>query len=142
MVTSALFGVLYFAWKVAGLPFAPFDTFDWLARVLPGRVIAFGIGTTVTVIRALNLGPIYATAKMTEQAMAIIGLFVAAVVGAVILFVILRTVRGRYGVTLGLALGIVVGFPVMLVSVHASDTASVGTVARAVWILTAFVVWA
>lgn len=56
MVTAALIGTLFLGWKVAGLPFVPFDVFDWLARVLPGRVLAFGIGTMVTVIRALNLG--------------------------------------------------------------------------------------
>jgi hypothetical protein len=63
MVTAALLGILYFGWRVAGLPFVPFDMFDWLTRVLPGRVIAFGIGSMVTMIRALNLGPTAATAK-------------------------------------------------------------------------------
>jgi hypothetical protein len=32
------------AWKVAGLPFVPFDVFDWMTRILPGQVLAFGIG--------------------------------------------------------------------------------------------------
>jgi hypothetical protein len=58
MVTAALLGILYFGWRVAGLPFVPFDMFDWLTRVLPGRVIAFGIGAMVTMIRALNVGPL------------------------------------------------------------------------------------
>ena len=35
----------------------PFDVSDWTTRVLPGRLIAFGIGTMVTVIRVLDLGP-------------------------------------------------------------------------------------
>jgi hypothetical protein len=38
-------GNFLFGWRVAGLPFVPFDTFDWLTRVLPGRLMAFGIGT-------------------------------------------------------------------------------------------------
>jgi hypothetical protein len=41
MLTAALIGIFFFAWRVAGLPFVPFDTFDWQTRVLPGRVIAF-----------------------------------------------------------------------------------------------------
>ena len=57
LVTMALVGTLFFGWSVAGLPFVPFDVFDWLTRVLPGRLIAFGIGTMVSVIRTLNLGP-------------------------------------------------------------------------------------
>src|ERR671918_1670387 len=80
MLTAALTRILFFARRVAGLPFVPFDTFDWLTRVLPGRLIAFGIGTMVSVIRLLNLGPISSTAKAAEQAMAIAIMFIAGVV--------------------------------------------------------------
>jgi DMSO/TMAO reductase YedYZ molybdopterin-dependent catalytic subunit len=141
MVTAALLGVLYFGWRVAGLPFVPFDTFDWLTRVLPGRIIAFSIGAMVTIIRALNLGPTAATAKMAEQAIAVIGLFIAGIVGGVILFAILRAIRSIYGLVLGLALGVALGVPVMLISLSASETASVGPAARVVWVLVAFLGW-
>src|SRR3954470_8556288 len=80
MVTVALLGIAFAGWKIAGLPFVPFDSFDWLARVLPGRVLGFGIGTMVAVIGALHLGPISETAKTAEHAMAIVGSFVVAVV--------------------------------------------------------------
>ena len=63
MLTASLIAVFYLAWKVAGLPFVPFDVFDWMTRILPGQVLAAGIGALVTVIRALNLGPTAATAK-------------------------------------------------------------------------------
>ncbi len=141
MLTAALIGILFFAWRVAGMPFVPFDTFDWLTRVLPGRLIAFGIGTMVSIIRVLNLGPIASTAKMGEQAIAIAILFIAGVVGGVILFLVLRATRSRYGLTVGLALGVVFGFPAMLISLHASTTANVGPGAGAVWVLAAFLVW-
>lgn len=123
------------------MPFVPFDTFDWLTRVLPGRLIAFGIGTMVSIIRVLNLGPIAATAKMAEQAVAIVILFIAGVVGGVILFLVLRATRSRYGLTVGLVLGVVLGVPAMLISLHASATANVGPGAGAVWVLAAFLVW-
>ncbi len=123
MLTAALIGILFFAWRVAGMPFVPFDTFDWLTRVLPGRLIAFGIG------------------KMAEQAIAIAILFIAGVVGGVILFLVLRATRSRYGLTVGLALGVVFGFPAMLISLHASATANVGPGAGGVWVLAAFLVW-
>jgi enoyl-[acyl-carrier-protein] reductase (NADH) len=42
---------------VVGLPFAPFDIFDWMIRVLPGLVIALGIVTMVAAIRASHFGP-------------------------------------------------------------------------------------
>src|SRR4029077_2489964 len=63
MLTASLIAVFYLAWKAAGLPFVPFDVFDWMTRILPGQVIAVGIGAMVTVIRALNLGPTAAAAK-------------------------------------------------------------------------------
>jgi DMSO/TMAO reductase YedYZ molybdopterin-dependent catalytic subunit len=141
MLTAALMGILFFAWRVAGLPFVPFDVFDWTTRVLPGRLIAFGIGTMVTVIRALNLGPTAETAKLAEQTMAVAGLFLTGVIGGAILFAILGALRRGYGIALGLALGIILGIPIMLISVQASQTASVGPEARAIWVLLAFVVW-
>src|SRR6516162_7972071 len=90
LVTIALIGTLFFGWSVAGLPFVPFDVFDWLTRILPGRLIAFGIGTMVSVIRTLNLGPTSEIAKLAEQVMAIAAIFIAGVVGGTVLFVVLR----------------------------------------------------
>ncbi len=81
MLTAALIAVFYAAWKLAGLPFVPFDVFDWMTRVLPGPVISFGIHSMVTVIRALHVGPTSVVAKAVEQAMGIAGLFVTGIVG-------------------------------------------------------------
>ncbi len=141
MVTVALIGVLFFGWRVAGLPFVPFDTFDWLTRVLPGRVIALGIGTMVTVIRAFNLGPTSETAKTAEQTMAVAGLLVSGIIGGMILFGIVRATRTRKAVILGLALGIVIGIPAMAISLRESQIASVGPITRAIWVSGAFLVW-
>jgi len=141
MLTAALIGTLFFAWRVAGLPFVPFDVFDLVTRVLPGGLIAVGIGTMVTLIRALDLGPTAASAKTAEQAMAITGVFIAGLVGGVILFLILRAARRGNGLTVGLALGVVLGVPAMFITLHASNTASVGPVASAIWVLGAFLVW-
>jgi len=141
MVTAALVGIFFAGWKIAGLPFVPFDSFDWLTRVLPGTVLGFGIGIMVDVIRALHLGPTSETAKTAEHVIAIAGLFVMGVAGGAILFSILRTNRKVHPVFLGLVLGIVVGVPAMLISVHASETATVDPALRAVWILVAFLAW-
>ena len=110
MVTAALVGILFAGWKIAGLPFVPFDFFDWLTRILPGRILSVGIGTMVTVIRALHLGPTSATAKTAERAIAIGVLFVIGVAGGAILFSILRTSRKVHPVFFGLVLGMVVRF--------------------------------
>ena len=141
MVTAALIGILFAGWKIAGLPFVPFDSFDWLTRVLPGRVLGFGIGIMVDAIRALHLGPTSETAKTVEHAISITGLFVIGIVGGAILFSILRTRPKAHPVFLGLVLGIVVAVPAMLISTQSSETATVDPGLRAVWILLVFAAW-
>jgi DMSO/TMAO reductase YedYZ molybdopterin-dependent catalytic subunit len=141
MLTAALIGIFFFAWKAVGLPFVPFDAFDWQTRVLPGRIIAFGIGSMVAVIRVLNLGPTSTTAKTAEQAMAIAEMFITGVVGGFIVFLILRSARRVHGFAVGLALGFVLGLPAVLITLRGSETTSVGPWAGAVWVLAAFVVW-
>jgi len=141
MLTAALIAIFYAAWKLTGLPFVPFDIFDWLTRVLPGRVIASGIDRMVTVIRALNLGPTAVVAKMVEQAMGVAGLFITGVMGGAVLFGIVRALRGRYAYPLGLALGAAVGVPVLLISHSLARTAGAAPAAGALWILVAFLAW-
>jgi hypothetical protein len=75
MLTVALIAVFLAGLRLAGLPFVSFDVFDWISRVLPGRVTGLGIGTMVAAIRALHVGPTSVVAKHIEQAMGIAGLF-------------------------------------------------------------------
>nr|MBA3534288.1 molybdopterin-dependent oxidoreductase [Ardenticatenales bacterium] len=63
--------LFYLGNKALGLPFVPFDLFDWLARVLPGDVITIGIDAIVKTIGALNLGDTSSAAKFLEQLMAL-----------------------------------------------------------------------
>src|SRR5262249_13437651 len=80
------------------------------------------------------LGPTAETAKLAEQTMAVAGLFLTGVIGGAILFAVLGGLRRGYGIAFGLALGIILGIPIMLIIVQASQTASVGTGARRVWV--------
>ena len=130
MVTAALVAIFFVGWKIAGLPFVPFDSFDWLTRVLPGKVLGFGIGIMVDFIRALHLGPTSETAKTLEHAIAIAGLFLIGVAGGAILFSILRARRKEHAVFLGVALGIVLAVPAMLISAYTSETSTVDPALR------------
>ncbi len=75
VLASILFGALTalpvmalsYLGQTAGLPFAPFDFFDWLARTLPGDIITAGIDAMVDTIRAINIGPTSEVAKPVEQ---------------------------------------------------------------------------
>jgi Oxidoreductase molybdopterin binding domain len=141
MVTAALIAVLYFGWTVIGLPFAPFDIFDWLTRVLPGSVIGAGIHTMVAVISGLHFGPTANTAKAAEQAMGIVGLLLTGLVAGTILYGIIRAWRGRYAVGLGLVFGLALGVTVALISHRAGRTATTPPAANALWLVAIFLLW-
>jgi DMSO/TMAO reductase YedYZ molybdopterin-dependent catalytic subunit len=91
LTSLPVMALLYLGEQFAGLPFVPFDLFDWLARVLPGDIITLGIDSIVRLIRTLNLGPISELAKLIEQLLAL-GIFIAIgfVFGAVIAWAIRR----------------------------------------------------
>jgi len=141
MLTASLISVFYFAWKVAGLPFIPFDVFDWMTRILPGQVLAAGIDAMVMVIRRFNLGPTAAAAKTAEHAIAIGGVFFTGLIAGTILFSITQALRGRYARTLGLALGIAMGVPVALISHTTGQSASTGAGLSTVWVMGAILLW-
>src|SRR5262245_12420729 len=124
MLTAALIAVFYLAWRMAGLPFVAFDVFDWMARTLPGSVIAFGIDAMVSVIRALHLGPTAETAKTAEKMMAIAGLLVTGAIARTGLFAILRAFRGNSPSLLGVTSRVVVGAPVALICPTGGQTAT------------------
>ncbi len=99
-----LIALLYLGSKVAGLPFVPFDLFDWLARVLPGSVINIGIDSMVRLISSLGLGPISATAKTLEQTAGVLLVIAGGVVVGVLMALGIRRTKWS-GTTIGSALG-------------------------------------
>ncbi|MDP6513609.1 MAG: molybdopterin-binding oxidoreductase, partial [SAR202 cluster bacterium] len=87
LLTSALIALMYVADEWADLAFVPFDLFDWIAGILPGPVITFGIDLLIDTMLGLGLS-IANTAKTAEQALAI-GQFLGIGIGiGVVLFAI------------------------------------------------------
>lgn len=140
LLTAPLIALFYLGWKLAGLPFAPFDIFDWMARTLPGSIITFGIDTMVKVIRALNVGSTAAVAKTAEQTMAIAVFFVGGVVTGAVLFAILR-VSARSPQRVGMIAGAVVGVAVVLVSRNLDRATTTDQTVGGLWILAASAIW-
>ena len=141
MLTAALLAILYLARQVAGLPFVPFDAFDWLARTLPGAMVTFGIDTMVGIIRGLDLGETSTVAKIAEQIMAIGGVWVVGIVAGAGLFGWLRWRESRPWHLPGIILGALIGIPLLIVSLRINQTAAAGSVVSALWILAAFLGW-
>jgi DMSO/TMAO reductase YedYZ molybdopterin-dependent catalytic subunit len=121
-----------------GLPAYPLDLFDWLARTLPGPIIAFGISTMVTVIGLLHLGPTASTAKLAEQIMGlVIFVLIGALFGAILAFI----ARRRPGKTAddGMRGGVVLAL--LMALVEASLGFSSGFLVTIIWLAILFPAW-
>jgi DMSO/TMAO reductase YedYZ molybdopterin-dependent catalytic subunit len=141
LLTAALIAVFYTGWRLADLPFVPFDVFDWTTRILPGAFIEFVIGAMVAVIRGLHLGPTSVVAKIIEQSIGIVGLFLTGVVAGAVLFSVLRALRNRYAYVSGLVLGLIAAVPAVLISSFLNKSEAAPPVVSALWIIFVFACW-
>lgn len=87
-----LLGLFFLAYQVANLPFVPFDVFDWVARVLPGDLVTFGIDSVVSFVRLFNIGRTDQASKTVEQILALIMFVVGgAILGLIIAWLVNRS---------------------------------------------------
>jgi DMSO/TMAO reductase YedYZ molybdopterin-dependent catalytic subunit len=124
-----------------GAPSIPYSIFEWLTRVLPGRLVIFGLETTLHVLEAVGLN-IKDTGKAAEIALALTGLLVTgAVVG--LLFFVLVTSEDRLRVTrIGEALGVALGVACYVIALASSPPATFSShVVWALWIVGSVFVW-
>ncbi len=139
ILSAPFIATSYLGWKLAGLPFVPFDLFDWIARALPGSIVTFGIEAGVVILRVLHAGSTSAAAKTAEQAMAMSAFVAAAAVIGALMFGLLR-LSGETALLPGGVLGVFAGGGTLIVehqlrrieSHAATDTA---------WILGTFLAW-
>lgn len=143
LLAPPLMALLYLADRVLGLPFLPFDLFDWMARILPGAVISFGINLMVTIIATFNLGETSSTAKAAEQLMGL-GLFLALTTAAAAIFFALLGrfwQRAQVPWMAGAALGLALALPLLLISQSVNVTATADPLLGLGWVLLALVLW-
>jgi DMSO/TMAO reductase YedYZ molybdopterin-dependent catalytic subunit len=141
LASGGLLGLLSVGARL-GFPMVAYAVFEWLIRVLPGRLVIFGLETTLRVLEGLGLN-IKDTAKATEQALALTSLFAAGALSGMVFFVLVRTpdqirVR-RYAQGLGGVFGL---FSLVLTFVEARPTTQLRTLFTVVWVLGAFQLWA
>lgn len=153
LLTGALIGVLIAAPLLVvfalgnslfGLPFVPFDLFDWLVPVLPSDLLNTGKEIMISVITGLGLGRLDTTAKIAEQAMGVgIALLMSLVVGA-LFFALMNAIRraeNRPSSVPGIILGVFVGVPLLLISLAVNFDAAADPITAAIWIVGLSVVW-
>ena len=78
LLAAPLIGLMYLLDQLAKFPFAPFAFFDWIARVLPGPLVTFGIDLMIDGLRLVGMS-VAAAAKTAEQIGAILLFFFLAV---------------------------------------------------------------
>ena len=144
LLTAPLLAAFYLAEQAFGLPFPPFDVFDWLARTLPGDMVVRSIEAMVDVINRFDLGETSSTAKTLETLGALAIFFAGAMLVGAVLFTFWQRLarRGRLPRALwpGAAAGVVVGLPVLGISLNiaATDTSTGGIVAG---VMVAYAAW-
>lgn len=137
-----LIGMLSLGESQFGFPFVPFDIFDWMARALPGWVIGNVITLMVAVIRFLQgflpIGDISTTAKLAEQAVALVQLIAGgALFGAVLGWQASNLKRNL--VTLGQIGGLLVLSLTLLIEIALGNPQLSGV--AIIWLILVFVAW-
>jgi DMSO/TMAO reductase YedYZ molybdopterin-dependent catalytic subunit len=139
LLTAALTGLSYFAYRLVGLPFAPFELFDWMGRVLPGPVITFGIDRMIDTLLLLGVS-VADTAKSAEQTIALGQFLVGGVVLGAVYFAVTSARKIRPDLLTGLVAGALFGLPLVAISV-AIGPSTLNPILRIAWLLIVFLGW-
>jgi DMSO/TMAO reductase YedYZ molybdopterin-dependent catalytic subunit len=139
LLMASLIAVSYLGWIVAGLPFAPFDLFDWAVRALPGSVVTFGVDSMVALGRALDASNLGAAAKTADQAAAIGGLFLFGVAAGAAFFMLLRA-SDEPALLLGAIVGAMLGGVVLVIEQQVNRIAT-GSFGSGPWLFATFFAW-
>jgi DMSO/TMAO reductase YedYZ molybdopterin-dependent catalytic subunit len=140
LLTIPVVALFYFGLKIVGLPFVPFDLFDWISRTLPGAIITFGIENMVALIRGLDLGSTAVVAKAAEQTLGIIIFLILGIIAGIILNIVLRGLRKSI-VLWGAILGFIFAIPIEIITLIHNRTSSVSLIIVGLWIMALFLAW-
>jgi DMSO/TMAO reductase YedYZ molybdopterin-dependent catalytic subunit len=139
LLTAPLIGVMYLADQLAGLPFVPFDLFDWLTRVLPGPLITFGIDLMIDTMLLVGMS-VADSAKTAEQIMAVLQFLVGGIIAGMVFFGVIRARQIKPDLIAGLVMGALFGLPFITISI-AIGQSSVAPLLQILWLALLFLAW-
>ena len=140
LLVTPTIAVMYMVDKWVNLSFPPFDVFDWIARILPGPVVTFGIDLMIDVLGVVGMS-VADTAKTAEQVIAILMFLAGGVVATIVVFALVEHwERLRAWPNLGYLIGAVVGVPIALITANIAQS-SVNQSVIFVWTLLLFLTW-
>ncbi len=139
LVTAPLLGLMYLANELAGLPFAPYDLFDWATRVLPGPLVTFGIDLMIDTMLFFGIS-VADAAKTAEKVVAVVQFFFMGVGVGAIFFGIMRLRDAQPNLRSGLVFGVIAGLPMIAISIAigGSDREPILSI---LWLLALFLAW-
>ena len=139
MLAAPMIAMMYVAQKWVGLSFAPFDVFDWIARLLPGPVVTFGIDRMVDMLLLFGAS-VSGTAKTAEQAMAVGLFFAGVVVATIVVFWYVEARDQAEWVGLGPLAGVILGIPAGAIVAYIGQS-TLHPAVNFLWVFALFVTW-
>jgi DMSO/TMAO reductase YedYZ molybdopterin-dependent catalytic subunit len=140
-LTLPLAAIFYLGYRLAALPFPPFNLFDWQTRILPGSVLAKGINTMVRVIGWTHVTDTSRVAKLAEQSMAVSEFILAGMAISALFFTFLRLGGWKAALLAGRILGVALGLAIAWASNLIESSSAASPAARTIWIVLLFVTW-
>ena len=137
LLTVSFTAIMFMFYQLAGLPFLPFDFFDWMTRVLPGPVVTFGIDLMIDIFRFLGIN-VADAAKGAEQVIAVTQFLAGGTLISVFYFWIMNRKNSRPDVLTGILTGILVGSPFITISIAISQS-TISPAIRILWLVLLFV---
>jgi DMSO/TMAO reductase YedYZ molybdopterin-dependent catalytic subunit len=139
LLTAPLIGVMYLAYRLVGLPFVPFDLFDWLTRVLPGPLITFGIDLMIDTMLLLGAS-VADIAKTAEQIMAVLQFFVGGILAGLVFFGVMSARKIKADPIAGIVMAALFGLPLIAISI-AFGQSTIHPLLRILWLALLFLAW-
>lgn len=139
LLTAALTGILYLGRQLFGFPFVPYEVFNWVARVLPGDLVTFGIDLMIDTMLFLGIS-VVDSAKTAERAMAIIQFLLGGALAGVVYFAVMKARQLKASLLSGLIMGALFGLPMIAISLVITQ-ATVSLLVNFLWMAALFLVW-
>jgi DMSO/TMAO reductase YedYZ molybdopterin-dependent catalytic subunit len=139
LLTTVLMTIMYLGQQLAGLPFVPYDLFNWIARELPGSLVTFGIDMMIDTMLFLNISVV--DAAKTAERMQALGLFWGGgIIAGMVYFAVMKFRGAHADLFTGLLMGALFGLPLISVSLVISQT-TVSPIIHFLWLAALFLLW-
>jgi DMSO/TMAO reductase YedYZ molybdopterin-dependent catalytic subunit len=143
ITAPVMIAIFFLGDRFAGLPFLPFDIFDFAGRVVPGGLITFVIDTMVQTLTALGQGSNLDDAAKASEMLMGLGMFfgMCVVISAVFFAIMNRVAPKMLNLVPSVVFGALFGVPMLLISASVNRTATANGAMSVVWILLVTVGW-